>query len=118
MVVLPAAAIAVTAPHAVLPILVSIVVTGLLGMVGKYLLFYARNRRARSIAQIRRAAIKGKIPVSDAEKLIRADGGAEADCVPQMAADDVISADDADKPSPSPSVRDRMTRWLHRFRLL
>jgi len=73
------AAIATTVPHAVAPIIASIVVAGLVGIIGKYLLFYARNRRARSIAEIRRAAIAGKIAVSDAEKLIRADMQAKTD---------------------------------------
>lgn len=78
----------VTVPDAVAPIVVSVVAilaAGLVRMVGKYLSFYARNRRARSIAYIRKAAIEGKITVSAAQKLIRAD--VEADAVPQQVAD-------------------------------
>lgn len=78
MAVLPVA-IAMSVPHAIVPITISIVVTGLVGIIGKYLLFYARNRRARSIAEIRRAAIEGRLAVADAEKLIRADMRANAD---------------------------------------
>lgn len=76
--VLPTA-IAATVPHAVGLIIVSIVVTGLVGVVSRYLFFYARNSRARSITAIRKAAIRGKIAVSDAERLIRADMPVNAD---------------------------------------
>ena len=71
MIVLPG--VAATIPHPIIAIIVSIIMTGLVSIMGKYLLFYARNRRARSVAEIRRAALEGRIAVSDAEKLIRAD---------------------------------------------
>ncbi len=72
-------AIGVGVPHAVVLIIVSVIVTGLVSVIGRYLLLYARNRRARSIAEIRKAAIEGKIAVADAEKLIRADMPSDAD---------------------------------------
>lgn len=78
MAALPAT-IAMTVPHAVVPVIVSVGITGLVSVISRYLLLYARNRRARSIAEIRRAAIEGKIAVSDAEKLIRADISTDAD---------------------------------------
>lgn len=88
--VLPAA-MAVVVPHAVVPV---IVVTGLAGLLRMYLRFYAKNRRARSIAEIRRAAIKKDIPVSDAVKLIQADIPLEAD--PEQLEDDAPSSGDAE----------------------
>jgi hypothetical protein len=57
----------------------AILVTGLVSLVGKYLFHFARNTLARSMAEICKAAIEGKITATDAEKLIRAHARADAD---------------------------------------
>jgi hypothetical protein len=120
MVALPAA-IAVTSPHAIVLIIVSVVVTGLVGAIGKYLLFYARNRRARSIAEIRRAAIEGKIAVSDAEKLIRADIETDADHPQQLGDDDATGtkrgADDDGQDASGRAAGGSITLMLRRLHL-
>jgi hypothetical protein len=123
----------ITVPHVAVPIVVSVVavlVTGVVAIVGKYLFFYARNRRARSIAEIRKAAIEGKIAVSDAEKLIRADVGADAD--PQQVAEGDATgemhgtgndSEDAERAplrpdsTPALSATERVTLMLHRIHL-
>lgn len=66
-------AVAIGLPHSIVPAIASIIVAGLASMIGKYLFYYAKNTRADSIAEVRRAAIERKITASDAEKLIRAD---------------------------------------------
>src|SRR5690349_21462774 len=60
--VLPAG-IGLAVPHAIVPVSVSAVVAGLVTVITKYLVLYAKNRRARSIAAIRKAAMEKKITV-------------------------------------------------------
>jgi hypothetical protein len=127
------AAVDVTIPHAAVPIVVSIVailVTGVVSIVGKCLFFYARNRRARSIAEIRRAAIEGKIAVSDAEKLIRADVEEDADPKEVAEGDEIgeergtrNDSEDAEGAllgsgnTPALSAAERVALMLHRVHL-
>ena len=67
------AAIAITMPHAVAAVIVSIIVGALVTIIGEYLYLYPRNTRADSIADIRRAVIERKLSASVAVKLIQAD---------------------------------------------
>lgn len=113
---------ALSASHAVWPIIASIVVGGVVGLASSYLYHYEKNKRARTVAGISRAVIDEKVRAADAAALIDAVMGKGSD-PGQLEGEGAADGDDVSPAGPSASgghpkadLRRILRRWSVIFR--